>query len=39
MIDVIVGADYDVSYDGKKWFHAFGSHCYKKCPPLRLIRP
>ena len=34
MVDIIAGADIDVSCDGKHWLHLFGSYCLKHEDPF-----
>src|SRR5712692_9571784 len=30
-------ADYDISKDGKHWFHLIGERCFWDCPPLIIL--
>lgn len=32
-------SDYDVSCNGKQWFHLMGESCYRKCPLLMTHQP
>jgi hypothetical protein len=35
-VEIIQGADFDVSGDGKQWFHLLGRYCLKGSPKLSI---